>query len=304
MTTQNENTTLRALFFRVATGGALALAVTCAVPAQAGPQFTEWSTPAATVGGGCPIESRDGNRLYTASRSDGTLDIWVYRRDGRIGSFVDRTKLGPPVSLDDADDFCPTPLTGNWLMFVSTRSGPQACGAADIYLARSRAEPAQSWGEAQHLGCAPVGPNTAGSEFSPSLVTTAEGTFLYFSSDSDGDQDIYRSEMAPDGSFGPGVPVASLNTALDDRQPNVSRDGLTIVFASNRDSGVFDIFMATRETLAGDWSAPRNLSVELAFPTAGSSETRPSLSWDLKRLYYGSDGIVYASERQPTGNAD
>jgi Tol biopolymer transport system component len=100
------------------------------------------------------------------------------------------------------------------------------------------------------------------------------------------------------------VPVSSLNTGQDDQQPNVSRDGLTIVFSSNRDSGVFDVFMSTRESIADDWSAPRNLSVELSFPTAGSSETRPSLSWDLKRLYYGSDGIVYTSERRPTGHPD
>lgn len=273
-----------------------------AAGAYAGPEFTEWGPPEATVGGGCPIESRDGNQLYTASASAGTLDIWVYQRDGRTGSFGDRTRLGAPVSLDDANDFCPTPLAGNWLMFVSTRGGPQACGGADIYLARYRPTPPKSWGDARHLGCAPDGPNTDGVELSPSLITTAGGTFLYFSSDSGGNQDIYRSEMGPDGSFGPGEPVSSLNTGHDDRQPNLSRDGLTIVFASDRDSGVFDVFMSTRESIADDWSAPRNLSVELSFPTAGTSETRPSLSWDLKRLYYGSAGIVYTSERQPIGN--
>jgi hypothetical protein len=196
---------------------------------------------------------------------------------------TNRTRLGEPVSLNGPRDFCPTPLTGNWLMFVSDRDVPEACGAGtttDMYLARSRAIPADSWGEAQHPGCAPDGPNTEGTEFSPSLVTTAEGTFLYFSSDVGGNQDIYRSEMAPDGSFGPGAPVSSLNTASGDQQPNVSRDGLTIVFASNRDTGggVFDIFMAMRESLADDWSAPRNLSLEVGFPTAGASETRPSLS--------------------------
>lgn len=275
-----------------------------AFSAQAGPDFTEWGPPIATVGGGCPIESRDGNRLYTASASAGTLDIWVYQRDGRVGSFGNRTRLGEPVSLDDAEDFCPTPLTGNWLMFVSDRSGPDTCGKSDIYLARYRPTPPRSFGDARHLACAPGGPNTAGTEFSPALVTTAEGTHLYYSSDSDGDQDIYRSEMMPDGSFGPGVPVTSLNTSKDDRQPNLSRDGLTIVFASDRDSGVFDVFMSTRESLEDEWSAPRNLSVELSFPTAGSSETRPSVSWDLKRLYYGSGGIVYVSEREPTGQAD
>jgi hypothetical protein len=84
----------------------------------------------------------------------------------------------------------------------------------------------------------------------------------------------------------------------------VSRDGLTVVFASKRDSGVFDVFMSTRESVGDDWSIPRNLSAELSFPTAGTDETRPSMSWDLKRLYYGSAGIVYVSERVPAGAAD
>jgi hypothetical protein len=296
--------TYREMTMYAKTRMAAALLAIWAAGAHAGPEFAEWGAPAATVGGGCPIESRDGNQLYTASGSAGTLDIWVYRRDGRTGSFADRTRLEAPISLDDADDFCPTPLTGHWLMFVSTREVDEACGGADIYLARYRPTPPRSWGDVEHLGCAPDGPNTEGTEFSPSLVTTSEGTFLYFSSDSDGDQDIYRSEMAPNGSFGPGVPVASLNTPSDDRQPNVSRDGLTVVFASNRDSGVFDVFMSTRESVGDDWSIPRNLSAELSFPTAGTDETRPSMSWDLKRLYYGSAGIVYVSERVPAGAAD
>jgi Tol biopolymer transport system component len=136
-------------------------------------------------------------------------------------------------------------------------------------------------------------------EMSPSLVTTSDGTLLYYSSNVGGDHDIYRSEMAPDGSFGPGTPVASLNTGSNDQQPNVSRDGLTVVFASNRDGAVFDVFMSTRDSIDDAWSTPRNLSMELGFPTAGISETRPSLSWDLKRLYYGAGGTVYVSERKP-----
>jgi len=263
------------------------------------PLADDWGTPTATTAiGGCPMESRDGNELYTAAGSLGTLDIWVYRRGGRAGVFADRTRLEWPVSLDDADDFCPTPLSGNYLMFVSTRDVAQACGGSDIYLARYNTNTGESDGDAQHLACAPDGPNTAGVEFSPSVVTTSAGTALYYSSNVGGDQNIYRSEMAPDGSYGPGVAVDSLNTAFDDRQPNVSRDGLTIVFASNRDSGVFDIFMAERDSVNDEWSAPRNLSAELAFPTAGSDETRPSLSWDMKRLYYGSSGVIYVSERE------
>jgi hypothetical protein len=162
----------------------------------------------------------------------------------------------------------------------------------------------QPYGEPKRLACYPNGPNTKGTTFSPSLVTTPDGTLLFYSSNHNGvaptgSQDIFVSEMAPDGSFGPGKAVASLNTASEDQQPNVARDGLSIVFASNR-GGNMDIYIATRAKLTDDWSAPRNLSVELKFPTAASAETRPSLSWDLQRLYYGADGQAYTSTRAKT----
>ncbi|MEM6775345.1 MAG: hypothetical protein AAF640_10880, partial [Pseudomonadota bacterium] len=203
---------------------------------HATPDYTEWSTPEPTVGGGCPIESRNGKFLYTASGSAGTLDIWTYRRRGSDGvfEFTDRTRADAPVNLDDADDFCPTPLKAQWLMFVSDRNVEGACGGTDLYIARYRPKGAKSSGEPENLGCAGDGPNTAGTELSPALVKTSEDTFLYFSSDVGGNQDIYRSVLLPNGRYSAGEPVSSLNTAGDDRQPNLSRDGLTIVFASDR----------------------------------------------------------------------
>jgi hypothetical protein len=204
-------------------------------------------------------------------------------------------------------------------MFVSTRDGADKCGTpgplpgltgADIFVTRftvtlpaagGTALQTESHGEPQRLACFPDGPNTLGTKFSPSLLGTAEGSVLYYSGNHDGvaptgSQDIFMSELRPDGTYGPGVPVTALNTTFEDQQPNVSRDGLTIVFASNRD-GNMDIFMATRATTADAWSTPRNLSATLHFPTAGSAETRPSLSWDMQRLYYGSDGQVYLSHK-------
>lgn len=289
---------------------AVFLFAVCAVAAFAEPQlspphFSEWSFPTAVAGqqppDGCPIESRDGNSLYTASPRAGTLDVWVYERRGRHGPFSGPTRVEEPVSLDEANDFCPTPLQGKWLMFVSDRS--DGCGETDIYI--SKKNPNTGWSEPRNLGCAPDGPNTSGVELSPSLVTTSEGMYLYFSTDVDGDQDIYRSLMGPDGAFAPGVAVAELNTAEVDQQPNVRRDGLEIVFASNRSGGgTQDIWTASRDSVNEPWSDLRNLSVELEFPTVGVSETRPSLSWDRKRLYYGAAGIVYVSEREEGAGSD
>ena len=287
------------------------------------PPPPEWSLPVEVAPGGCPIESRDGTLLYTAAGPANTngLDIWALRRNAMTNTYDSRTKLGEPVSVADANDFCPTPLMGDWLMFVSTRDGADKCGepgpvpglnGSDIFLTRYAVTPpaaaggelqVQSNGVAKRLACHPDGPNTKGSKFSPSLLTTADGGFLFYSSEHNGvaltgSQDIYVSEMRPDGSYGPGVPVAALNTSFEDQQPNVSRDGLAIVFASNRD-GNMDIFIATRAKVTDAWSIPRNLSVQLAFPTAAVPETRPSISWDMQRLYYGADSKVYLSHKAP-----
>jgi hypothetical protein len=292
---------------------ALAVLAGFAGPVHAGPQFSEWSPSTATgLAGGCPIESRSGNELFVAGGFEGSLDIFYYERTGRTDTFGDRTKVDDPVSkpatpAGDVQDFCPTPLPGQALLFVSNRAG--GCGGTDIYA--SRYNPGKdAWSEPRNLGCAPDGPNTAGNELSPSVVETAAGTLLYFSTGPDAasgyaaGQDIYESRMRVDGSFEPGMAVTELNTAAADRQPNVGRGGLEIVFASNRDAdGIGDIWYASRNSVFEAWSAPVNLSDTVPFGTAANDESRPSLSWDLKRLYYGSGG-VHLSTRKSGGDTE
>jgi Tol biopolymer transport system component len=108
--------------------------------------------------------------------------------------------------------------------------------------------------------------------------------------------------MSIDGSFGPGALVAGVNTAaFHDQQPNVSKDGLEMVFSSNRD-GTQDVFSASRSSLGAPWTNVRNLTMELGLPTVDGNETRASMSWDRKRLYYGSAGTIFVSERKPGHN--
>lgn len=283
--------------------------------ADAAPKYTAWSaaTPVAEVNDtgfpdGCPIESRDGLSLYIASTRTGTLggnDIWAADRASKSEPFGQPQNLGGPVNTDAAD-FCPTPIYGSYLMFVSERPGEETCsagpGLGDMYIIRRNA--AFGWGEPQHLGCLEdgTGPNSNGAEFSPSLVSTKEGTFLYFSSTSTGNHDIYRSKRLKDGKFGPPSPVTELNTEFDDRMPNISSDGLEIVFSSTRPAdangvpsfGSFDVFYARRNNTKQQFSAPVNLGSGVN--TAGS-ETRSSISWDLRRLYFGRDGEIYSASR-------
>lgn len=184
---------------------------------------------------------------------------------------------------------------------VSERPGPETCsagpGSGDIYVIRQNA--AGGWAEPQHLGCLETGtgPNTAGAEFSPSLVTIKKGTFLYFSSTVSGNMDIYVSRLGHDGVFGPPSPVYALNTEFDDRMPSVSADGLEVVFSSTRPVdakgspafGSFDVYVSTRSGPNGRWSVPLNLGPNVN--TTGS-ETRSSLSRDLERLYFGATAML------------
>jgi WD40-like Beta Propeller Repeat len=286
----------------------IAAAALLLVPAgAAGKSFDAWGAALPEVGvntaaaEGCPIESPDGLSLYIASnRAGGTAtpdanDIWVFHRESIDGPWGPAENIGQPVNSSFAD-YCPTPLRGKALLFVSTRPG--GCGGGDIYLARDN--PAHGW-SVKHLGCAAdgSGPNFPGGEFGPSLVETDEGTYLFFSSDGfevGGDQDIYMSRRAADGSFGAPTLVAELSTAAHDFMPNVRKDGLEIVFNSNRPGGLGgqDVYTSTRASTSDPWSAPVNLGA--AVNTAGN-ETRSSLSWDGTRLHFGRDGEIFVSTR-------
>jgi len=279
-----------------------------------GPHYSEWgpAVPDAdtdnSVAGGCPIESRDGLTIYMAinrAGGYGDLDIWAADRFEIEEPFGAAYNLGEPVNSAYMD-FCPTPLNQNFLLFVSARPGPGACGSStstgDIYIIERN--PVHGWGDPVNLGCAETGdgPNTAGAEFSPSLVKTDDGVLLFYSSNGSGNMDILVSRMDADGHFGPGERIDELSTEFDDRMPNVSKDGREIVFSSNRPAwgdgqpvfGGQDAYASRRNSTDEPWSPPVNLGSGI---NTTADETRTSLSWDRERLHFGRSGEIYISER-------
>jgi WD40-like Beta Propeller Repeat len=297
-------------------GVAPLLAVAALAAAAAGVQARQpaaWSLAVLEVGinsaqaDGCPIESPKGLDLYFASTRPGAIggdgdpnDIWRVHRTSIEAPWGTPEHLPAPVNSASAD-FCPTPLGGTNLYFVSARAG--FCGAGDIF--RTRENPVTGWDDPENLGCQATGsgPNFAGGEFSPSLVESAEGTLLFFSSTGlDGlDQDIYVSVMNPDGSFGPATMVEELSTAGIDQMPNVSRDGLEMVFVSDRTGGLgaTDIWVTTRAGMSDPWGEPVNLGANV---NTAAGESRPSLSGDGRRLHFGRLGDIWVSTRD-VGNA-
>jgi WD40-like Beta Propeller Repeat len=297
---------------------ALSLSLVAGAPAAAEP-FSTW-TPAQKIdeiGGnsselntsfldGCPIHSPDGRSLYMASNRPGGfggIDIWVAHRTSTSEPWGAPVNLGEPVN-SGADDFCPTPVRGDGLFFVSREALPGSCGMADIYF--TRRNPVHGWSEPTNLGCGTNGgPNSALDEMGPSYVEAGDTALLYFSSG----PDIYVSEEQADGFFGPAAPVAELNSAASDIQPNVRKDGLEVVFASNRRAGTDqDLYVAIRDSVDAPFSTPVNLGE--AVNTTTANETRPSLSWDGTALLFGrapgpegsTDVYIATRERAVGGN--
>ena len=266
---------------------------------EIGGNSTELNTSALD---GCPIQSPYGLSLYMASSrsgGQGGLDIWVATRDSSDAPW------GAPQNLSaintSADEFCPTPVRGNGLFFVSRKVvAGVTCGLGDIYFTRLNRN--HGWSEPQHFACAPDGPNTALDEQGPSRVELDGNEYLYFSSSRAAAQpgglvngEIYVSERVGD-SFGPGVAVAGLNdAAANDIQPNVRKDGRELVFSSNRAGGfgAQDIWVSSRESTNDPWSAPVNLGSAV---NTSAVETRPSLSWHAEQLLFGRQGPNYAGE--------
>jgi len=263
----------------------LTLSIAGAATALYAKEFGGWSDPvSAEVGShpnlntafndGCPILSPDGLSLYMVTNRPGGLggqDIWIARRDSVTDGWGEPVNAGAPVN-SAVDDFCPTPVRGRRLFFVSRRDDPNG----DIYETRLDRD---GWRVPTRLG---TDVNSTAQEWSPSYLEDEAGNeVLYFSSTRAGGQDIYAST-----NYGPAQAVTELNTASDDARPNVRRDGREIVFDSTRPGtlGGPDIWIATRPDTASPWSAPEHL----AHLSSSAGDTRASLSWDGTFMVFGS----------------
>jgi Tol biopolymer transport system component len=244
---------------------------------------------------GCPTISRDGRRLFFASNRPGGyggLDIWMSARAHADEPWGKPVNVGAPINTP-ADEFCPSPMPdGHGFMYVSTKPG--GCGGADMYLTREHRN--GGWPLTVNLGCHV---NSAAGEASPFIVEYEQGAELYFSSNKPGgfspedaqlpagDSDIYVSIVLPDGSLATPVLAPGLNTSANDSRPNVRRDGLEIIFDSDRPGsmGMADLYSAVRAAPGHAWSEPANLGDDV---NSTLNETRPSLSWDARTLFFGS----------------
>lgn len=248
--------------------------VSLALPATA--QFTNWSAP---VSLGPPVDTAFQDSCVSISKNGLTLYFSSNRQTGNPTS-MDRDLYvttrasvnalwGEPVPLTALNvagywDSCPQlSLDEHRLYFTSTRPG--GCGGEDIWVSRRQDRRDDfGWKAPEHLACeAQGGMNTAGRDLTPYLFEDESGkVVMYFSKMQPGTSfwGIYQSEMRDDDTFGPATPVAELNGAtFSSAYAAVRRDGLELIFASNRPGGSgvpgsMDFWTATRARTSDAWS--------------------------------------------------
>ena len=275
------------------------LILLCGGPINA-QRYTAWSAPENlgmvinTPGfDGCPSVTRDGlNLLYMSNYESGAQDIYVSHRETNQDSWGEPVSLGSDINTALWSEICPMlTISGRYLYFASDRPG--GCGAFDIYVSRRlNKESWTDWGEPENLGCLV---NSAGPEFSPSLLEDEDGNIqLYFSSGLRpgglGFGDVWTSYLQPDGTFSAAAPVVALNTPSNDIRPKIrQRDGLEIFFDSNRPGSILqDLYTSTRECTSPEcpWSTPVSLGTTVNSPGIDGG---PALSFNATELYFMSD---------------
>lgn len=279
--------------------------------------YSPWSIPvSAEVGSdpslntiyndGCPILSPDGLSLYMATnRGPGPngiapdIDIWVAHRTSTDAGWGAPEALPAPIN-GPTQDFCPTPVRGKGLFFVSKRDDPNG----DIYFARQNKD--GSWNQPVRLG---PDVNSPLEEWSPSYYEDEQGReILYFSRNTPGTNShkIYYSVDFGPAQLAPG----GVQSADSNARPNVRKDGREIVWDSNRQAnGNQDIWTASRGSTSDPWGPAIHLRDQ---SSQTGNDTRASLSWDGSILLVGTvrPGVtegqadIYVSTRSKVRGGD
>jgi Tol biopolymer transport system component len=262
------------------------------------PNWSEWSEATdapfaavntATATEGCPFVTQSGKLLVFASNRAGgfgdtpNLDLYLSHWNASSKQWGEPVNMGSAVNTG-ANEQCPLlSANGRELLFVSNRPG---AGGLDLWMARRSDKSSDfDWQPAVNLAAL----NTPDDEFGPSWYQEGGRTVLYFNSNRGGTtHNFYVSTANRDGTFPAATPAVGLNTAAHEQFAALSRDGLEIIFASNRDHGVggFDLWRATRLSTSAAWGPPQNLG-----PNVNSqyAEGRAALSWDGRTLYFHSN---------------
>jgi hypothetical protein len=276
-----------------------AIVLISAFTASPHPQkYSDWSAPInlgpivnSTATDRGPAISKDGLSLYFGSTrlsgSYGGEDIYVSQRESQDSEWGPPVNLGPTINTS-FNEMVPAFSRDGHLMFFSSNQ-PGGSGV-DIWVSRREdTHDDFAWQPAENLG---TGVNSSSIDAGPSYFENDEvgAAQLYFNSNrlgGPGTSNLYVSEQAADGSFGPAVRVlVSLGVT---QRPSIRHDGLEIFFVSTRPGSIAnspDLWVATRETVFDAWSEPINLGSPVNTELV---DVQPYISSDRETLFFASN---------------
>jgi len=231
-----------------------------------------------------PSLSSDGLALYFHSARTGGYggyDIWVTTRETNNSEWSAPRNLGPTVNSSSHEGNPYISADGLTLLIVSDRPG--GYGSVDLWIA-TRETKENEWNPPVNLGPTVNGPSE---EMYPCI--SSDGLELYFNLGvNDGIIMVTRRETVDDPWSTPVSPGPTINDGNASFQPNLSADGLMLLFGSWRPGGYGkqDIWITTRATKDDPWGEPVNLGPEV---NSSEREVEPTLSYDGSILYFGSN---------------
>ncbi len=243
---------------------------------------------------GSPDISADGLTLFydvDLPGGNGDNDIWAATRASPSEPWGEPVNLGAPVN-STASDWGPNISSDGLALYFASTDRPGGFGGADLWVV-SRQTFSGPWGQPVNLGPTV---NSAYTDGHPSI--TDDGLELYFSGNYDGTarpgglggSDIWVTTRATEDDAW-GVPIhlgPMVNSTSFDGEPDISPDGLTLFFASDRPGGLgsWDVWMTTRTSRSDPWARPVNLGPPV---NSSSTDPTPAISEDGSCLYFMSN---------------
>jgi Tol biopolymer transport system component len=203
-------------------------------------------------------------------------------------TFGNPTNLGPIVNSSSLEKGPSISSDGLTLFFHSGNSRPGSYGQKDLWLT-TRATKDDPWSEPVNFD---PNINSTYQEGNPSI--SADQLTLYFSSwrqpEGYGENDLWMIERpAISDPWSETINLGPIiNTSYVEIRPDISADGLTLFFSSDRPGGYgdLDLWITTRQNRDDPWGPPENLG-----PILNSSDRDggPCISSDGLTLFLQSD---------------
>jgi hypothetical protein len=265
-----------------------------------GENLIEWLPWSGAVNLGATVNSASDETQVTITHSGlslyfstdrpggfGQSDIWVSHRSSIGAPWEEPRNLGPLINGPNPE-FAPAFSPDDHWMFFPSAGRPGGLGSVDIYVTyRTDAMDDFGWEPAVHLGPEINSPSNDADPFYFVDAETGEAT-LYFVSNRLGTFDIFESHQNADGLFQNAVLNKELSTAAyGDRHLTIRRDGLELIFTSDRPGGIggLDLWASTRDNTHDPWSEPLNLGPRV---NTEFDERGPSLSSNGLTLFFSS----------------